>query len=79
MSAFHPLQTLASGDMLHGMKRNAKVWRVIYGVAIVIFVGGILLDVQTSPYFTLFVLFCMLYGAAATALMMWPDRKSHEE
>jgi hypothetical protein len=61
------------------MKRNPRVWGIIYGVAIVIFVGGYLLDVQTSPYFVLFVLFCMAYGAAATALMLWPDRKSRGE
>jgi len=46
------------------------------GIAIINFFGAFFLGVQTSPYFPFFVLFCMAYGAAATAYMMWPDRKA---
>lgn len=53
-----------------------KPWGIIYGVAAVIFFAGMLLAVQRSRYFPAFVVFCMVYGAAATALMLWPDRKS---
>ncbi len=58
------------------MKRNLRAWGIIYGIAIIIFFGAFFLGVQTSPYFPFFVLFCMAYGAAATAYMMWPDRKA---
>ena len=56
-----------------------KPWGIIYGVAIVIFLGGILFDFEKSRYFPWFVAFCMAYGAAATALMMWPERKSPKD
>lgn len=61
------------------MKRSRRVWGVVYGVAIVIFIGGYLLGVQSSRYFPLFVLFCMAYGVAATALMVWPDRNPRKD
>jgi len=41
--------------------------------------GGILFDFEKSRYFPWFVAFCMAYGAAATALMMWPERKSPKD
>jgi len=56
-----------------------KRWGIIYAVAIVIFFGGLVLGVERSRYFPLFVGFCMAYGAVATALMMWPERKSPKD
>jgi hypothetical protein len=56
------------------MRRRS--WGFIYGIAIVIFIGGLVFGVERSRYFPIFVAFCMTYGAAATALMMWAGRKS---
>jgi hypothetical protein len=42
------------------------IWTAIYVVAAIIFFGGYFAGVYKSPYFPIFVVFCMVYGAATT-------------
>ena len=53
------------------MKRSRNLDAAIYGAAFIIFFGGYFLGVQTSPYFPIFVVFCMAYGAAVLAYWMF--------
>ncbi len=59
------------------MKRSRNIDAGIWGAALVIFFGGYFLGVQASPYFPLFVAFCMAYGAAVTAY--WIFAKPSEQ
>jgi len=53
------------------VRRSRNLDAAIWGAALVIFFGGYFLGVQSSPYFYIFVLFCMAYGAAATVYWMF--------
>ena len=55
------------------MKRNRKLDAAICGGALVIFIAGYFLGVQTSRYFPAFVIFCMAYGAAVLAYSMFAN------
>jgi hypothetical protein len=61
------------------MRRLGKPWEIMYGIGILIFVGGWFLNVERSPYFPYFVVFLMAFGAVTTALIMRPDRQAPKE
>lgn len=56
--------------------RLGKPWELMWGVGIIIGAAAWFLDVEKSPYFPVFVVFCMAYGAVAVGLMLKSERKS---
>jgi ABC-type Mn2+/Zn2+ transport system permease subunit len=53
---------------------NRKVWIAIYVAAFIIFFGGYVARVYKTPYFPLFVGFCMLF-ALAVNIYWWRTHK----
>jgi hypothetical protein len=57
------------------MLSNRTIWTLIYSFAFIIFFGGWFVGVQYSPYFPVFVVFCMVYGAGVAAFMWFSARR----
>ena len=61
------------------MSDREKTRRAVYLAAIGIVVAALFLNVQSSPYFPLFVLACMVFAAADLGYRWMEDRKRNSE